>query len=194
MGNPSDTSGGDSLLDARPDDDQEDEYEPDPEIIETIHFADDAESGHDQYQDDPLEEDTDNDDGGSSNRIHLNSSSTMDPTEGHFNCTLSSGWENDVEETKYVLAPPEVMGDIEGGVQEESVHGDNKSLILTLVKQVKPGMDLSKVVLPTFILEPRLVSFLVTVAQKRGKRCIHITNCLFTTSGSLQNKLDFKKL
>lgn len=32
---------------------------------------------------------------------------------------------------------------------------DNKSLIWFLVKQVRPGMDLSKVVLPTFILEPR---------------------------------------
>lgn len=154
-GSLTDTPGGDSL-DARGDDDPEDDYEPDPEIIETIHFADDAESGHDQYQDDPLEEDTDNDDGGSSNRNHLNSSSTMDPADVHFNCTLSSGLEDEVEETKYVLAPPEVMGDIEGsGVQEESVHGENKSLILTLVKQVKPGMDLSKVVLPTFILEPR---------------------------------------
>ena len=107
-------------------------------------------------QDDPLEEDTDIDDGGSSNRNHLNSSSTVDPVDAQFNCTLSSGLEDEAEETKYVLAPPEIMGDIEGGgVQEESVQGENKSLILTLVKQVKPGMDLSKVVLPTFILEPR---------------------------------------
>ena len=44
-----DTPGGDSL-DTRVDDDPEDDYEPDPEIIETIHFADDAESGHDHYQ------------------------------------------------------------------------------------------------------------------------------------------------
>ena len=32
---------------------------------------------------------------------------------------------------------------------------ETKTLILCLVKQVRPGMDLSKVVLPTFILEPR---------------------------------------
>lgn len=39
--------------------------------------------------------------------------------------------------------------------QTEEVADENKSLIWTLVKQVRPGMDLSKVVLPTFILEPR---------------------------------------
>lgn len=39
--------------------------------------------------------------------------------------------------------------------QTETVSEENKSLIWTLVKQVRPGMDLSKVVLPTFILEPR---------------------------------------
>ena len=32
---------------------------------------------------------------------------------------------------------------------------ENKGLIWTLLKQLRPGMDLSKVVLPTFILEPR---------------------------------------
>ncbi|CAB1346231.1 unnamed protein product [Coregonus sp. 'balchen'] len=37
----------------------------------------------------------------------------------------------------------------------ETVSEENKSLIWTLLKQVRPGMDLSKVVLPTFILEPR---------------------------------------
>ncbi|KAJ8704873.1 hypothetical protein PYW08_012193 [Mythimna loreyi] len=37
----------------------------------------------------------------------------------------------------------------------EEVAEENKSLLWFLVKQVRPGMDLSKVVLPTFILEPR---------------------------------------
>jgi hypothetical protein len=32
---------------------------------------------------------------------------------------------------------------------------NNKSLLWTILKQVRPGMDLSRVVLPTFILEPR---------------------------------------
>lgn len=39
--------------------------------------------------------------------------------------------------------------------QTETLEEENKSLIWTLMKQVRPGMDLSKVVLPTFILEPR---------------------------------------
>ena len=32
---------------------------------------------------------------------------------------------------------------------------ENKNLLWPLLKQLRPGMDLSKVVLPTFILEPR---------------------------------------
>ena len=39
--------------------------------------------------------------------------------------------------------------------QTETVSEENKSMIWMLLKQVRPGMDLSKVVLPTFILEPR---------------------------------------
>ncbi len=39
--------------------------------------------------------------------------------------------------------------------QTEEVVEENKSLLMHLLKQVRPGMDLSKVVLPTFILEPR---------------------------------------
>ena len=39
--------------------------------------------------------------------------------------------------------------------QTEEISEENKSIVWFLVKQVRPGMDLSKVVLPTFILEPR---------------------------------------
>lgn len=41
------------------------------------------------------------------------------------------------------------------GDQTEEVADENKSLLWSLLKQLRPGMDLSKVVLPTFILEPR---------------------------------------
>ncbi|KAJ2942462.1 hypothetical protein O0L34_g16067 [Tuta absoluta] len=41
------------------------------------------------------------------------------------------------------------------GEQVEEIAEENKSLLWFLMKQVRPGMDLSKVVLPTFILEPR---------------------------------------
>jgi len=39
--------------------------------------------------------------------------------------------------------------------QTQEISDENKSIIWFLIKQVRPGMDLSKVVLPTFILEPR---------------------------------------
>lgn len=32
---------------------------------------------------------------------------------------------------------------------------ENKSLMWVLLRQLRPGMDLSRVVLPTFVLEPR---------------------------------------
>ncbi|XP_011413025.3 oxysterol-binding protein-related protein 8 isoform X5 [Magallana gigas] len=58
-------------------------------------------------------------------------------------------------ETKYVENAREELGQQGDSSQTEEVDEENKSLIWTLVKQVRPGMDLSKVVLPTFILEPR---------------------------------------
>ncbi|XP_070199099.1 oxysterol-binding protein-related protein 8-like isoform X4 [Littorina saxatilis] len=59
------------------------------------------------------------------------------------------------DETNYILQSKEEMGQSGDECQTEEVTDENKSLIWTLVKQVRPGMDLSKVVLPTFILEPR---------------------------------------
>uniref|UniRef100_A0A1I8JVQ0 PH domain-containing protein n=1 Tax=Anopheles quadriannulatus TaxID=34691 RepID=A0A1I8JVQ0_ANOQN len=70
----------------------------------------------------------------------------------------------DVEEfpeTPYVHSPEEEFG--AAGEQVEELPEEHKSLIWFLVKQVRPGMDLSKVVLPTFILEPR--SFLDKLAD-----------------------------
>ncbi|CAG5120864.1 unnamed protein product [Candidula unifasciata] len=60
-----------------------------------------------------------------------------------------------VEETVYVCSEVEELGQQGDASQTEEVDDENRSLIWTLVKQVRPGMDLSKVVLPTFILEPR---------------------------------------
>ncbi|XP_015930390.1 oxysterol-binding protein-related protein 8 isoform X2 [Parasteatoda tepidariorum] len=58
-------------------------------------------------------------------------------------------------ETPYMANGVEEFGLAGDAGQTEEVAEENKSLIWTLVKQVRPGMDLSKVVLPTFILEPR---------------------------------------
>ena len=64
--------------------------------------------------------------------------------------------------TQYEPDPKrEVFGD--SGDQTEEISDENKSIVWFLVKQVRPGMDLSKVVLPTFILEPR--SFLDKISD-----------------------------
>ena len=59
------------------------------------------------------------------------------------------------QETPYIENVTEELGQQGDACQTEEVDDESKSLIWTLVKQVRPGMDLSKVVLPTFILEPR---------------------------------------
>ncbi|KAL7982586.1 hypothetical protein Chor_010184, partial [Crotalus horridus] len=60
-----------------------------------------------------------------------------------------------VKETIYIEEGSEELGEAGEASQTEIVSEENKSLIWTLLKQVRPGMDLSKVVLPTFILETR---------------------------------------
>lgn len=55
--------------------------------------------------------------------------------------------------TNYVCDQQEVFGTT--GDQTEEFSDENKSIVWFLMKQVRPGMDLSRVVLPTFILEPR---------------------------------------
>uniref|UniRef100_A0A2K6G628 Oxysterol binding protein like 8 n=1 Tax=Propithecus coquereli TaxID=379532 RepID=A0A2K6G628_PROCO len=60
-----------------------------------------------------------------------------------------------LKETTYTEQSHEELGEAGEASQTETVSEENKSLIWTLLKQVRPGMDLSRVVLPTFILEPR---------------------------------------
>ncbi|KAK2501720.1 hypothetical protein MC885_010194 [Smutsia gigantea] len=60
-----------------------------------------------------------------------------------------------LKETTYSEQSHEELGEAGEASQTETVSEENKSLIWTLLKQVRPGMDLSRVVLPTFILEPR---------------------------------------
>uniref|UniRef100_A0A671XMI8 Oxysterol-binding protein n=1 Tax=Sparus aurata TaxID=8175 RepID=A0A671XMI8_SPAAU len=57
--------------------------------------------------------------------------------------------------TAYVEQSNEEMAEAGEASQVETVSEENKGLIWGLLKQLRPGMDLSKVVLPTFILEPR---------------------------------------
>ncbi|XP_020659937.2 oxysterol-binding protein-related protein 8 isoform X1 [Pogona vitticeps] len=62
---------------------------------------------------------------------------------------------DNLKETTYIEEAHEELGEAGEASQTETVSEENKSLIWTLLKQVRPGMDLSKVVLPTFILETR---------------------------------------
>lgn len=74
------------------------------------------------------------------------------------------GVSSDIEpykESDYSVAALEELG--EEGEATEEMEEDNKSILWALLKQVRPGMDLSKVTLPTFILEPR--SFLDKLAD-----------------------------
>lgn len=70
----------------------------------------------------------------------------------------------EINETTYMFdGGNEEFGLVGDAGQTEDVPEENKSLLWTLLKQLRPGMDLSKVVLPTFILEPR--SFLEKLAD-----------------------------
>ncbi|RUS74197.1 hypothetical protein EGW08_018045, partial [Elysia chlorotica] len=93
------------------------------------------------------EHDSDDDDHSS---IGLSESDFELAEEGSKRCDIPQ-----VEETVYKSDEVEELGQQGDACQTEEVNDENKSLIWTLVKQVRPGMDLSKVVLPTFILEPR---------------------------------------
>ncbi|XP_014468770.1 PREDICTED: oxysterol-binding protein-related protein 8 isoform X3 [Dinoponera quadriceps] len=66
-----------------------------------------------------------------------------------------------ITETPYTSNENEVLG--AAGEVVAELQEEQKSLIWFLLKQVRPGMDLSKVVLPTFVLEPR--SFLEKLAD-----------------------------
>lgn len=73
--------------------------------------------------------------------------------------------ESDVDQSDELSPGPQATAYVEQSTEEmaeageaslvETVSEENKGLIWSLLKQLRPGMDLSKVVLPTFILEPR---------------------------------------
>ncbi|XP_070611851.1 oxysterol-binding protein-related protein 8 isoform X3 [Erythrolamprus reginae] len=114
--------------------------------IERHHFKDsdmysdksDRENDHDRDESDNdglVESDTDT--------SERQDDSYIDPEPDH------------VKETIYIEEDSEELGEAGEASQTEIVSEENKSLIWMLLKQVRPGMDLSKVVLPTFILETR---------------------------------------
>ncbi|XP_077995083.1 oxysterol-binding protein-related protein 8-like isoform X2 [Glandiceps talaboti] len=107
--------------------------------IENVHFKD-------QGLDEPEHDDDDKE-----NELEKEKESESDITEE----------EDEIEEmqdmthveTNYVPENREDLG--QEFNQVDTIADENKSIVWMLIKQVRPGMDLSKVVLPTFILEPR---------------------------------------
>uniref|UniRef100_A0A6Q2ZJ03 Oxysterol-binding protein n=1 Tax=Esox lucius TaxID=8010 RepID=A0A6Q2ZJ03_ESOLU len=100
--------------------------------------------GYSEKSEHDAQEDWDN--GANENGGRLTEESDMDQSD-----ELSPG----LQATAYVEQCQEEIGEAGEASQVETVSEENKGLIWTLLKQLRPGMDLSKVVLPTFILEPR---------------------------------------
>ncbi|XP_060771046.1 oxysterol-binding protein-related protein 5 isoform X1 [Neoarius graeffei] len=88
----------------------------------------------------------DSDNAANENGGRLTEESDMDQSDDLLPC---------LQATVYVEQGHEEMGEAGEASQVETVSDENKGLIWTLLKQLRPGMDLSKVVLPTFILEAR---------------------------------------
>nr|XP_014353826.1 PREDICTED: oxysterol-binding protein-related protein 8 [Latimeria chalumnae] len=119
--------------------------------IERQHFKDqdDLYSDKSDKENEPDHEESDNDVLGKSEE------SDTDTSERQDDSYVDPDPTDIVKETTYVEQTSEELGEAGEASQTEVVSEENKGLIWTLLKQVRPGMDLSKVVLPTFILEPR---------------------------------------
>ncbi|XP_076861792.1 oxysterol-binding protein-related protein 5 isoform X2 [Brachyhypopomus gauderio] len=110
-------------------------------MLENNHMENDGYSDKSERE---AHEDSDN--AGNDNGGRLTEESDMDQSDDLSPC---------LQATAYVEQDEEEMGEAGEASQVETVSDENKGLIWTLLKQLRPGMDLSKVVLPTFILEPR---------------------------------------
>ncbi|XP_030645961.1 oxysterol-binding protein-related protein 5 [Chanos chanos] len=110
-------------------------------MLESNHMENDAYSDKSERE---AHEDSDN--AANENGERLTEESDMDQSDDLSPC---------LQATAYAEQNEEEIGDAGEASQVETVSEENKSLIWTLLKQLRPGMDLSKVVLPTFILEPR---------------------------------------
>ncbi|XP_018428259.1 PREDICTED: oxysterol-binding protein-related protein 8 isoform X2 [Nanorana parkeri] len=116
--------------------------------IERQHFKD-QDTYSDKSDKDNDHEESDNDGLGKSEE------SDSDTSERQDDSFIDPEPTDIIKETTYVEESHEELGEAGEASQTETVSEEHKSLIWTLLKQVRPGMDLSKVVLPTFILEPR---------------------------------------
>ncbi|KAH0620956.1 hypothetical protein JD844_021879, partial [Phrynosoma platyrhinos] len=111
--------------------------------LENHHLENDAFS--DKSERDNIEE--------SENEMHENNRKTNESESDQSEIHGELSQEN--KGTTYLEQNYEEFGETGECSQTETVSDENKSLMWILLKQLRPGMDLSRVVLPTFILEPR---------------------------------------
>ncbi|XP_041054115.1 oxysterol-binding protein-related protein 5 isoform X3 [Carcharodon carcharias] len=120
----------------------------DAEFANHVQYKDaDMYSDRSDRENDPHHEELENDTNEKSSRSE---ESDTDLSEIH-----GEMCRKDLSEATYVAENSEEFGEIGETTQTETVSEENKSLMWTVLKQLRPGMDLSRVVLPTFILEPR---------------------------------------
>ncbi|XP_068950914.1 oxysterol-binding protein-related protein 8 isoform X1 [Petaurus breviceps papuanus] len=118
--------------------------------IERQHFKD-----QDMYSDKSDKENDHEHDESDNEGIGKSEESDTDTSERQDDSYIEPEPTELLKETTYTEQSHEELGEAGEASQTETVSEENKSLIWTLLKQVRPGMDLSRVVLPTFILEPR---------------------------------------
>ncbi|XP_039206699.1 oxysterol-binding protein-related protein 5 isoform X2 [Crotalus tigris] len=111
--------------------------------LENHHLENDAFS--DKSERDNLEE--------SESEVHENSRKTNESESDQ--SEIHGELSQEKKGTTYLEQNYEEFGETGECSQTETVSEENKSLMWILLKQLRPGMDLSRVVLPTFILEPR---------------------------------------
>ncbi|XP_015272965.1 PREDICTED: LOW QUALITY PROTEIN: oxysterol-binding protein-related protein 5, partial [Gekko japonicus] len=111
--------------------------------MENHHLENDAFS--DKSERDNIEE--------SENETHENSRKTNESESDQ--SEIHGELSQEKKGTTYLEQNYEEFGETGETSQTETVSDENKSLMWILLKQLRPGMDLSRVVLPTFILEPR---------------------------------------
>ncbi|KAM9372818.1 oxysterol-binding protein-related protein 5 [Phaethornis superciliosus] len=121
---------------------------------EFFHLNESALENHHQLENDAFSDKSERDNGEESeNETHENSRKTneSESDQSEIHGELSPGRKG----TTYIEQIYEEFGETGESSQTETVSEENKSLMWILLKQLRPGMDLSRVVLPTFILEPR---------------------------------------
>uniref|UniRef100_H2ZFX9 Oxysterol-binding protein n=1 Tax=Ciona savignyi TaxID=51511 RepID=H2ZFX9_CIOSA len=87
-----------------------------------------------------------------SNTQTIEDSSAVDSLDSYQDIEIEN---KEIKATKYIAELGEEFGETGENSQTEVLAAESKNLVWALLKQLRPGMDLSKVVLPTFILEPR---------------------------------------